>query len=152
MNPAVVSEKLAVGEVPRLEHVALLAECGFMSIITVQPDGEVTRLPASSAVGIEAARRGLMHAYAPISSRTPSPEELATFETAVRELPAPIYACCYSGARSAAAAAFMLTSDKDVDVIIEEFKCAGHDISTLKPWLEDERRQRTQRANLSKAE
>lgn len=142
MNPAVVSEKLAVGEVPHIEHIALLAECGFMSIITAQPDGEVARLPASSAIGIEAARCGLKHVYAPISSRTPSSEELAPFEKAVQDLPAPIYACCYSGARSAAAVAFMLTAGKDVDAIIDEFALAGHDIAKLRPWLEEERRRR----------
>lgn len=142
MTPAVVSEKLAVGEVLPLEHVALLAECGFMSIITVQPDGEVARLPASSAIGIEAARAGLKHVYAPVSSRTPSTEELVAFEKAVEDLPAPIYACCYSGARSAAAAAYMLTASKDVDAIIDEFAFAGHDIAALRPWLEEQRQRR----------
>lgn len=142
MNPAVVSEILAVGEMPRLDQIEILAMAGFQSIITMQPDGEVERFAASAAIGIEAVRHGLAHAYAPITSRTPSPEELAVFERALAELPPPIFACCYSGARSAAAAAHVLTANKEVDVIIREFAGAGFDIASLRSWLEDERRRR----------
>lgn len=142
MRPAVVSDRLVVGELPGLEEIKALAEAGFKSIITNQPDGEIERVLASTAVGIEAVRHGLVHVYAPISSRTPSASELATFEQALGELPAPIYACCYSGARSAAAAAMLQTAMTDVDAIIAAFSIAGHDVAALRPWLEDERHRR----------
>lgn len=145
MKPTVVSEILAIGEVPQLEQVAFVALAGFRSILTTQPDGEVPRLPASTAIGIEAVRQGLVHAYAPISSRTPPVDELAAFERALAELPAPIYACCYSGARSAAAAAFVLVRKKDVSTVVREFSEAGHDIASLRPWLEEERQRHSGR-------
>lgn len=135
MKPTVVSDILAVGEVPSAEEIEILAKAGFKSIINNQPDGEVERFAGSAAIAKEAARAGLAHAYAPITSRTPSPEELRAFETALATLPAPIYAFCYSGARSAAATAFLLAAEAEPDTVIREFEAAGYDIRSLEPWL-----------------
>jgi sulfide:quinone oxidoreductase len=139
MKPIVVSDILAVGEVPSPEEIAILAKAGFRSIIDNQPDGEVERLPGSSVIAIEAAKCGLGYAYAPISSRTPPPDELLEFARALERLPAPIYGFCYSGARSAAAMAFIMTREKNPDVIITEFAEAGHDVAALAPWLAEQR-------------
>ena len=76
MNPIVVSDILAVGEVPSLEQVEILAKAGLKSILNNQRDGEVERLPGSAAFASEAAKHGLGYAYAPVASRTPTPEEL----------------------------------------------------------------------------
>ena len=142
MTPIVVSDVLAVGEFPSPEQIEILAKAGFRSILNNQPDGEVDRFPGSAAVAAAASRHGLASAYAPIASRHPSTEELALFAEAMNSLPAPIYAFCYSGSRSAAACAFTLTEAREADAIIAEFDRAGFDIASLKPWLEDERQRR----------
>ena len=142
MKPIVVSDVLAVGEVPSPEQLDILAKAGFKSVINNQPDGEVERFASSDAMGADAKRLGLGYVYAPIGSRHPSHYELALFRQALKELPAPIYAFCYSGARSAAAAAFVLAGQHEPDAIIKDFGEAGFDISGLKPWLDDERKQR----------
>jgi sulfide:quinone oxidoreductase len=135
MKPIVVSDSLAVGEFPSPEEIEILAKAGFKSIVNNQPDGEVERFEGSAAVAGAARRHGLAHAYAPISSRTPPDEELSAFAAALATLPAPIYAFCYSGARSAAAAALLRTADTEPAALIEEFAAAGHDIAFLAPWL-----------------
>ncbi len=140
MKPSVVSDILAVGEVPSPEQLEILAKAGFKSVINCQPDGEVERFATSEALRTEAVRQGLAYVYAPISSRTPSDDELAALRQALGLLPAPVYAFCYSGSRAAAAAAFLQTSAAEPDQIIKEFAEAGFDIASLKPWLNDERK------------
>jgi len=135
MKPIVVSDILAVGEFPTLDEIVILARAGFKSIINNQPDGEVARFPASAVVAEAARAAGLAHAYAPISSRTPDAAELAAFANALEALPAPIYAFCYSGARSAAAAALLRARACEPDALIREFAEAGIDIRALEPWL-----------------
>lgn len=142
MKPVVLSDVLAVGEFPTPEQVAILAKAGFKSILNNQPDGEVARFETDAGIAAEAKRNGLAHAYAPLSSRTPPADELQRYADAIASLPAPIYAFCYSGARSAAACALMLTATTDVVEIVRQFGEAGFDISGLTPWLEEERSRR----------
>lgn len=139
MTPIVVSDVLAVGEFPTAEQLGILAKAGFKSIINNQPDGEVERFPGSASIAADAKRVGLGHAYAPITTRTPSSDELAAMAKALETLPAPIYAFDYSGARAAAAAAFLLTAVMEPDAIVAEFGQCGFDVSALKPWLVEER-------------
>lgn len=136
MRPVVVSDVLAVGEVPTREQIAILARAGFKSLIDNQPDGEVERLPTSAEIGAECAKVGLAYRYVPLESRTPPEQDLARFAAAIREMPAPIYACCYSGSRSAAGCALVLAREQDAAAIIKSFADAGYDVSGLKPWLE----------------
>lgn len=143
MKPVVVSDVLAVGEFPTTEQLAILAKAGFKSILNNQPDGEVDRFQSASFIESEAKRLGLGYAYAPLSSRTPPRDQLALYAAALASLPAPIYAFCYSGARSAAGCALLLTGSMEVDEVIAEFNTAGFDLSALRPWLVEERMRRT---------
>jgi sulfide:quinone oxidoreductase len=142
MKPVVVSDRLAVGEVPTPEQMEILAKAGFKSVINNQPDGEVDRLPGNAVLGEVARRCGLGYAHAPLASRTPNEGELAAFADALAQLPAPIYGFCYSGARSAAGCALLLTEALEPDAIIAQFAAADFDIAALRPWLEDERKRR----------
>ncbi len=142
MKPIVVSDILAVGEVPTPEQMEILAKAGFKSVINNQPDGEVDRLPGSAVLGDAARTYGLGYAHAPLASRTPSSVELAAFAEALTKLPAPIYGFCYSGARSAAGCALLLTEALEPEAIIAQFAAADFDITALRPWLEDERKRR----------
>ncbi|MGE0698720.1 MAG: sulfur transferase domain-containing protein [Hyphomicrobiaceae bacterium] len=134
-----MSDVLAVGEFPTLEQVSILAKAGFKSILNTQPDGEVARFDSDAAIAAEAKRNGLAHAYAPLSSRTPPEGELARYAAAIEALPAPIYAFCYSGSRSAAAFGLLLTASMDVETIVSQFAEAGFDLAGIKPWLDEAR-------------
>lgn len=143
MKPVVVSDVLAVGEFPTSDQLAILAKAGFKAILNNQPDGEVSRFQSAASVEAEAKRLGLAYAYAPLSSRTPPRDQLALYAAAIAALPAPIYAFCYSGARSAAGCALLLTGSMDVDAIIKEFDAAGFDLGGIRPWLDDEHARRS---------
>jgi sulfide:quinone oxidoreductase len=137
MKPVVVSDVLAVGELPTSDQIEILAKAGFKSILNNQPDGEVSRFPTAAALEGEARQHGLSYAYVPLSSRTPPDDELARYEEALKALPAPIYAFCYSGARSAAACALLLAGRSEVNTLIKEFAEGGYDLEGLRPWLEE---------------
>lgn len=139
MKPIVLTDVLAVGEFPTSDQLAILAKAGFKSIINNQPDGEVERFRASAALEAEARRLGLAYAYVPIVSRVVDETARAAFADALKSLPDPIYAFCYSGARSAAACAFAMTASHEVTEIIAELERGGFDVRALAPWLEDER-------------
>lgn len=139
MKPVVVSDILAIGEFPTPDQIAILAKAGFRSLINNQPDGEVDRFPADAALAATAAKAGLKHAYAPLSSRTPEWEELAGYGEALKAMPAPVYAFCYSGARSAAGAALLMAASQPVEDILSRFEGTGYDLAGLRPWLEDAR-------------
>lgn len=137
MKPIVVSEILAVGEFPTGEQIAILAKAGFRSIVNNQPDGEVGRFPADAMLSAAAAASGLAYAYAPLSSRTPDNLELDRYRKALAALPAPVYAFCYSGARSAAGAALLMAATVPVAEVLARFEGTGHDMASLRPWLVD---------------
>ena len=103
MVPVALSDAVAVGEMPTAEHIKILAEAGFRSILNAQPDGEVERLLSAAEAGSLARALNLEYRHIPIESRRPSDLQIGAFRAALAELPKPIYACCYSGSRAAAA-------------------------------------------------
>lgn len=139
MKPIVLSDVLAVGEFPSPDQIAILAKAGFKSILNNQPDGEVARFEPDADIAVIARRHGLAHAFAPLSSRTPPADEIASFAAALASLPPPIYAFCYSGARSAATCALLMTATTGVGTLMTQFADAGFDLEGLRPWLDEAR-------------
>ena len=88
---------------------------------------------AADEPGAEAA--GLAYVHLPIPSRRPDEAALAAFAKALAELPRPVYACCYSGARTAAAWALTAASHHEPASIIEACATAGFDIEFLRDTL-----------------
>lgn len=136
MKPIVVSDILAVGEVPSPAEMEILARAGFRSVINNQPDGEVDRLPGSAVLARAAKACGLGYAHAPLASRTPGDAALEAYAEALRDLPAPIYAFCYSGARSAAGCALLRADAEPAQELIAQLAEAGFEAESLRPWLE----------------
>lgn len=136
MLPVALSDVIAVGEVPTAEQIAILAGAGFRSLLNTQPDGEVERLMPSAEVAALAAKAGMTYRHVPIVSRRPPGTSVDAFDEALRNLPRPIYACCYSGARTAAAWALAAARHEDPAVVIESCTKAGYDMSFMKPYLD----------------
>jgi uncharacterized protein (TIGR01244 family) len=141
MVPVALSDIIAVGEVPTAAEIEILAKAGFKSLLTTQPDGEVARLMASADAHVLARAAGLTYRYLPIVSRRPDDASLAAFAAAIAELPRPIYACCYSGARSAAAWALAAAPHLEPEAIVAACSAAGYDIAFLRPKLAERRAQ-----------
>ncbi len=131
MQPVALSDTIAVGEFPTPEQIEILAKAGFRSLLNNQPDGEVARHLSSAAAEAEAVRHGLVYRAVPLVGRRPGEAELAAFTAALADLPKPIYACCYSGARSAAAWALASAPYAESAEIMGACDAAGFDISLL---------------------
>ena len=136
MHPRALSDDVAVGEMPARDEFAILAKAGFRSLLIVQPDGEVARLIGSAEAGTAAAAVGLAYAYAPAESRRLTDAQTAAFAKALAEMPRPIYACCYSGARAAAAWALAMAPQLAPAAIAEACGAAGFDVTSLKQDIE----------------
>ncbi len=137
MVPVALSDVIAVGEVPTAEQVDILAKAGFRSMLNTQPDGEVERLMSSSDAKAIAEKSGLVFQHLPIPSRRPDAATLSAFATALAALPKPIYACCYSGARTAAAWAIAAARHQPPAEVMKACAEAGYDISFLEKRLID---------------
>lgn len=135
MVPVALSDVIAVGEVPTAEQLSILAGAGFRSLLNTQPDGEVARLPSSAELEALAAKAGMTYRHIPIVSRHPPADAVDAFDDAMRKLPGPIYACCYSGARTAAAWALAAARHEDPATVVEAGTKAGFDMSFVKPYL-----------------
>ncbi len=135
MVPVALSDMIAVGEVPTAEQLVILAGAGFRSLLNTQPDGEVARLPSSAELAALAAKAGMTYRHIPIVSRHPPAAAVDAFDEAMRKLPGPIYACCYSGARTAAAWALAAARHEDPSAVVEAGAKAGFDMSFVKPYL-----------------
>lgn len=135
MSPVALSDVIAVGEVPTAAEIEILANAGFRSLLNTQPDGEVERLMPSADAEALAKAAGLAYRHLPIPSRRPDQASLDAFAAAVGTMPRPIYACCYSGARTAAAWALAAARTEAPDAVIAACAAAGYDIGFLKPRL-----------------
>lgn len=139
MVPVALSDVIAVGEVPTAGEIEILAAAGFRSLLNTQPDGEVERLLPSADAKVLAETAGLTYQHLPIPSRRPDKASLDAFAKALGTLPRPIYACCYSGARTAAAWALAAGRTEEPDAVIAACAAAGYDIGFLKPQMVEAR-------------
>ena len=136
MRPVALSDEIAVGEMPSADEIAILSRAGFRSLLNVQPDGEVERLLSAADVAAGAAAAGMKSAHVPVASRRLPDATVAAFAQAMAALPRPIYACCYSGARAAAAWALAVAPSMVPAEIARTCTAAGFDMSALVPELE----------------
>ena len=136
MRPVALSDDIAVGEMPAPGQIAILAKAGFRSLLCVQPDGEVARLISAADAAKAAEESGLAYAHVPIESRRLSDAQVAAVADAMAGLPRPIYACCYSGARAAAAWAMAVAPVMQPDAITKACWSAGYDMSALTSDIE----------------
>lgn len=135
MRPVALSDEIAVGEMPSADEITILARAGFRSVLNVQPDGEVERLLSASDMAKGVAAGSMNYAHVPIASRRVPDEQVAAFAHAMVTLPRPIYACCYSGARAAAAWALAVAPAMPPADITTACASAGFDMTALLPEL-----------------
>jgi sulfide:quinone oxidoreductase len=140
MVPVALSDTIAVGEVPTAAEIEILAKAGFRSLLNTQPEGEVERHLTSAQAEFAAKGSGLAYRHLPVESRRPSEATVSAFAQALTFLPKPIYACCYSGARTAAAWALAAAPHMETERIASACLAAGYDIDFLRPAIEERRK------------
>jgi uncharacterized protein (TIGR01244 family) len=81
------------------QEVAAIARDGFRSIICNRPDGEAADQTPHAMIEAEAAKAGLEFRHIPVISGAMTQEDVDAMAAALKELPAPVFAYCRSGAR-----------------------------------------------------
>ena len=108
---------------------------GFRSIVINRPDGEGDDQPPSAELVAAATRAGLATRYIPVVSGNLTDRDVADFDRALRELPAPVLAFCRSGTRSAILWALSQAGRRSTAAILEAAADAGYDLSAIEPRL-----------------
>ncbi len=79
--------------------IAAIAAAGYRSIMCNRPDGEQPGQPRFEEIAVAARQHGMAVRHVPVISGMITPQNLADFDRAIAELPAPVLAYCRSGAR-----------------------------------------------------
>lgn len=83
------------------EDILALKATGFRAIICNRPDQEDMGQPDFRDIADAAREAGLEARHVPVVSGMITPEDVASFEAALSDLPKPVLAYCRSGARAA---------------------------------------------------
>lgn len=116
------------------------ATAGFSAIINLRPDAEQAGYLADAEVARIAAGHGLdyRHVPVPIKGAMPdvTPGRIDSFALALQELPGPVLAYCGTGRRAILMWALCSAGDIAVAEILSCCAAAGHDLSPIRPMLE----------------
>lgn len=100
MNTKKLSADLSVGQQLQLDDIPTLAELGFRSIICNRPDGEQANQPTFEQVSETARELKLETRYLPVVPGNFGSKEGDSFDSALQNLPKPVFAYCRTGFRS----------------------------------------------------
>lgn len=129
-----VSPQLDAGD------IEAAAAAGFKTILNVRPDGEKAGYLADAEAASIAAEHGLdyRHVPVPVKGAMPdiTPQRIDSFGAALEELPAPVLAYCGTGRRAVLMWALCSAGKTAIDEILSCCAAAGHDLSPIRPILE----------------
>jgi uncharacterized protein (TIGR01244 family) len=94
-----VDKDFAVAGQVSPDDLGALAEAGFKTILCARPDHEEPGQPTFAAIAAAAEKAGLKAVHIPVSGMV-GEGQLIRMETALRDLPKPIFGYCRSGARA----------------------------------------------------
>ena len=127
---------------PQLEagDIEAAAAAGFKTILNLRPDGEKPGYLSDAEAAEHAGAHGLdyRHIPVPVKGAMPdiTPEHLTSFARALDETPGPALAYCGTGRRAALIWALCAAESTAADEIISRCAAAGHDLSPIRPVLE----------------
>ena len=128
--PRRLTDGLSVGAQIAPEDVAALARMGFRSILSNRPDGEEEGQPDFAEVEAAARAAGMAARHQPVTSPVTDADADA-FAEALAALPAPTYAHCRSGTRSASLWALAEARRRPPAELLARAEAAGYDLSGL---------------------
>jgi uncharacterized protein (TIGR01244 family) len=83
------------------EHVPMLAEHGFKTIICNRPDGEDAGQPTAEEIRTAAAENGIAFLHIPVVPPGVSPQNMQDFKDKYDEIATPVLMYCRTGTRCA---------------------------------------------------
>lgn len=131
-----LTEDFAAAPQPGVEHMAVLAQAGFRSVICNRPDDEVAPDDRAEAMAEAAAAAGLGFADIPVHHAPITPDMIAAERDALTGLPGPHFSYCRSGFRSSVLWALAQAGSKPTDEIVEALKRAGFAMPDLRAQIE----------------
>ena len=124
-----ITEKVSVSPQITTEDMAAIKAAGFRAIICNRPDGEGADQPGFEEIEAAAKKAGIEAAYVPVTSGMVRDEDVATFGTALKDLPRPVLAYCRTGTRSATLWSFHESKKRPMHEILTATKAAGYDMN-----------------------
>lgn len=116
----------------------MLARQGIRALVNNRPDGEAPGQPSSAELAVAAASAGLAYRHIPVVPGQLREREVGEFARALAELPAPLLAFCRTGTRSTTLWALgAVRAGQPVEEILACAAKAGHDLSALRPRLQE---------------
>ena len=126
-----LTKEFAVSPQIDAAHIKEIAGAGFQSILCNRPDGEEFGQPEFESIEQAAKAEGLEIRSIPIVSGMITPEALADFDAALKDLPKPILAYCRSGTRCTMLWAAVEHGRRDDTEIVDRAAKAGYDVAPL---------------------
>lgn len=123
-----LSPMLAVSAQIGADDLAAIAQAGYQSVICNRPDGEAVDQPLYAEMERTALQLGLQIRYQPVESGKVTDEQAAAFQLLLQELPAPVFAYCRTGTRSATLWALSQSGQLSMPEIVERAAKAGYNL------------------------
>ena len=136
MDINTIAPDLSVSPQITQQDIGIAASQGFRSIIINRPDGESDDQPGHRAIIEAAQRHGIESRYVPVVPGNVTDADVAAFDAAMAELPAPTLAYCRTGTRSASLWALSQAGHLSTDAILQTTGAAGYDLSGLRARLD----------------
>lgn len=121
----VVSEQITINDISQIKNA------GFKTIICHRPDGESDDQPSHKILEETARSLELNFFYQPISPGQFNNLLFQDFEMVCKSAPAPIFAFCRTGTRSATIWALSQKGKLSDDEILSKTRSAGYNLSQL---------------------
>lgn len=118
------------------EDIVAASVQGFRSILNLRPDREKPGYLDASEAEALAAGNGLDYAHHPVPVSGPTEDMIKAFADVILTLPAPVLAHCGTGRRAAILWAICAAGTVSVDEILSCCANAGHDLSKMRPMIE----------------
>lgn len=116
--------------------LSAIAARGFRSVISNRPDGEEAGQPTAADIRAAAEGAGLVFAHVPVVGGAIADGDIAAFQAALADLPAPVFGFCRTGTRTTTLWALSKAGTTPADVLIERARSAGYDLAGLRPRLD----------------
>lgn len=132
MNIKMITQEFAVAEQLTVADIATLAERGIKSLICNRPDGEAADQTSFADIEAAAAEHDIKVSCVPVVAGKIQAEDLAAFEQALVDLPAPCVAYCRTGTRSITLWAMgQRAKGMSAEDILAVGKKAGYDLEAV---------------------
>lgn len=135
-NIAKITDSYSVSSQPTVDDFAQIAADGFKTVINFRPDGEKPGYLDAHAAEELAKANNLSYYHIPVPVNGLTHGHIVELKKILSDTDQPVLAHCGTGKRASIVWAFANATDGDIDDIVGCCAKAGHDISPLRPQLQ----------------